>query len=173
MEHYWYATIRASFSVVLISLPGVSLVTGGRSPSLSDNGSDSHLMYITSVSCTLLIHCSLDDRLLGDVSNKLLLSTAIMENADLNLPPNIKLVAHATARNATIATQAINAGSVIVSSPSYASILLRNEKGSRCDACFRRAIAGNALRRCSGCGSYWYCDDKCAKGYSECADNPF
>uniref|UniRef100_A0A8H7XZH3 SET domain-containing protein n=1 Tax=Psilocybe cubensis TaxID=181762 RepID=A0A8H7XZH3_PSICU len=78
------------------------------------------------------------------------------------LPKNIELAPHSTARNKAIAKLDIKAGDSILSTPSFASILLESQKGRRCDNCFRLPPEGcPPLKRCAGCGSYWYCDAQC------------
>ncbi|KAF8903151.1 hypothetical protein CPB84DRAFT_1814772 [Gymnopilus junonius] len=76
------------------------------------------------------------------------------------LPQTIKLVSHPKARDQSVATTQIKAGSSILTTPAFASILLDSEKGRRCDNCFRLP-QDKPLRRCTGCGSYWYCNAEC------------
>ncbi|KIK01870.1 hypothetical protein K443DRAFT_678014 [Laccaria amethystina LaAM-08-1] len=73
----------------------------------------------------------------------------------------LRLVPHPKARDQAISIKKLEAGSLILSTPSFASILLATQKGHRCDTCFRLPADGTSLRRCTGCGSYWYCDLDC------------
>ncbi|KAF9013276.1 hypothetical protein BDQ17DRAFT_1386869 [Cyathus striatus] len=75
--------------------------------------------------------------------------------------PAICLLPHPTARSHAIAAKFISAGSILVSVPSLASVLVEREKGRRCDSCHRVQCVERSLRKCSGCASYWYCDIKC------------
>ncbi|KAF9475654.1 hypothetical protein BDN70DRAFT_883477 [Pholiota conissans] len=77
------------------------------------------------------------------------------------LPDSLGLVPHPSARAKCVARTQFNPGSRILSTPAYAAILLDTEKGRRCDSCFRLTSDEVSLKRCSGCGSYWYCDTKC------------
>ena len=73
----------------------------------------------------------------------------------------LRLVPHPKARDQAISIKNLEAGSLILSTPSFATVLLATQKGYRCDACFRLPADGTSLRRCTGCGSYWYCDVDC------------
>lgn len=78
------------------------------------------------------------------------------------LPKNVELVPHTTARDKAIAKVDIKAGEYILSTPSFTSSLLEHEKGRRCDNCFRLPSEGSPpLKKCTGCGCYWYCDAQC------------
>ncbi|KAI6016485.1 hypothetical protein BKA83DRAFT_4336885 [Pisolithus microcarpus] len=55
-------------------------------------------------------------------------------------------------------------GSVLVAVPCLAKVVLDTEKGRRCDHCLA-ADQCQRLRRCSGCGSYWYCDVRCQRSH--------
>ena len=74
---------------------------------------------------------------------------------------SLKLVPHPIARDQVVSTAPLRAGSSVLSTFAFATILLGSEKGRRCDACFRLSNANRPLRRCSGCGSYWYCNAQC------------
>ena len=73
----------------------------------------------------------------------------------------LRLVPHPKARDQAISIKNLEAGSPILSTPSFATVLLATQKDYRCDACFRLPADGTSLRRCTGCGSYWYCDVDC------------
>ncbi|KAF5360478.1 hypothetical protein D9756_005029 [Leucocoprinus leucothites] len=75
--------------------------------------------------------------------------------------PNVELTSHPAARSQARATQAISAGSIIISVPAFAFALLDAEKGQRCDVCFRRSHETRHLKKCTGCASYYYCDADC------------
>jgi SET and MYND domain-containing protein len=79
------------------------------------------------------------------------------------LPPTLRLASDPVARSKCLATACIKAGSQIFTEESFATILLSEETGKRCDACFRLPSSkdNNHLKKCSGCGSYWYCDAQC------------
>ncbi|KAF8967151.1 hypothetical protein BDZ97DRAFT_569682 [Flammula alnicola] len=77
------------------------------------------------------------------------------------VPDSVELVPHPSARDKCIAKTQFRPGSPILSTYAFAAILLDSEKGRRCDACFRIASHKTPLKRCSGCGSYWYCDAQC------------
>jgi hypothetical protein len=77
------------------------------------------------------------------------------------LPGVLKLVPHPVARDKVISTARLRAGLSVLSTFGFATILLDSEKGRRCDACFRLSNESRSLRRCSGCGSYWYCNAQC------------
>lgn len=72
----------------------------------------------------------------------------------------VELQPDAKARSKAVARKDIAVGSTIFSTPAFATALLDDEKGHRCDYCLRERPN---LKRCSGCGSYWYCDAKCAQ----------
>jgi hypothetical protein len=78
----------------------------------------------------------------------------------LHLPSGIKLQDDARARSRAVASNILPAGSVVLSDSCLAAALLPSEKGRRCDACYRMS-KDKALRKCSGCASYWYCDTDC------------
>jgi len=75
----------------------------------------------------------------------------------------LRLVPHPKARDQAISIKNLEAGSLILSTPFFATVLLATQKGHRCDACFRLPADGTSLRRCTGCGSYWYCDVDCSE----------
>ncbi|KDR82823.1 hypothetical protein GALMADRAFT_1348489 [Galerina marginata CBS 339.88] len=77
------------------------------------------------------------------------------------LPDNVELIPHSQARDKSVAKQIFKAGACILSTSAFASILLDSEKGRRCDNCFRFPALDKTLKRCTGCGSYWYCDAQC------------
>ena len=89
----------------------------------------------------------------------MILSKFVMELPS-ELPPAIELVPHPHARDQAVARSFIKAGSSILTTPTFACILIDTEKGRRCDHCFRLP-QDKALKRCTGCGSYWYCDVEC------------
>ncbi|KAK7048370.1 hypothetical protein R3P38DRAFT_2868936 [Favolaschia claudopus] len=60
-------------------------------------------------------------------------------------------------RSQAVARKVLPAGCVIVSSPALATALLPQEKGKRCDTCYRIL----PLHRCTGCAAYWYCSTDC------------
>ncbi|EJC98158.1 SET domain-containing protein [Fomitiporia mediterranea MF3/22] len=70
----------------------------------------------------------------------------------------IQLSDHPTARNLALAKHALLPGQNILTDSALATALLPEQKGLRCDACFRKA---HTLRRCSGCVAYWYCGKDC------------
>jgi hypothetical protein len=72
----------------------------------------------------------------------------------------LELQDDARARSRAVASKTIAAGSVILSDSYLAAVLLPSEKGRRCDTCYRMS-KDKALRKCSGCASYWYCDTNC------------
>ncbi len=74
------------------------------------------------------------------------------------LPDTLLLVPDSISRNKSIANTFFQGGSQIFSNESLATILLDHDKGRRCDACFWQ---NNHLKKCSGCGCYWYCDVQC------------
>ncbi|KAH7915857.1 hypothetical protein BJ138DRAFT_1141031 [Hygrophoropsis aurantiaca] len=80
---------------------------------------------------------------------------------DLFHSDNVGLEPHPTARDKAVAKNVLRTGSLILSIPSLATILLPTEKGQRCDCCFSSQSSGVTLRRCTGCASYWYCGTKC------------
>ncbi|KIM43208.1 hypothetical protein M413DRAFT_398217 [Hebeloma cylindrosporum] len=79
----------------------------------------------------------------------------------MKIPEWLDLVPHATARDKCIAKTSLNEGSCIFTEPAFTTILLPSEKGQRCDNCFRLPSGKVRLQRCTGCGSYWYCDTQC------------
>ncbi|KAG6831936.1 hypothetical protein H0H92_006537 [Tricholoma furcatifolium] len=80
----------------------------------------------------------------------------------------VRLESHPTARNRAVATADIVEGTIIVIIPSLSSVLLPSQKGLRCDYCFRKSDGERTLRKCTGCGSYWYCSTECqAKQWKE------
>ncbi|KAI6028060.1 hypothetical protein PISMIDRAFT_98964 [Pisolithus microcarpus 441] len=88
----------------------------------------------------------------------------------------IVLQAHPTARDKAVSEIRASAGSVLVAVPCLAKVVLDTEKGRRCDHCLA-ADQCQRLRRCSGCGSYWYCDVRCQRSHwpthkRYCADFP-
>ncbi|KAI5824841.1 SET domain-containing protein [Schizophyllum commune Tattone D] len=75
---------------------------------------------------------------------------------------HIQLQPHPRARDQVVATTDFTEGSVIFKQHALATALLPAEKGRRCDACSRLAF-DRALRRCSGCAEYYYCDEHCQR----------
>ena len=78
----------------------------------------------------------------------------------LHLSSGIQLQDDARARGRAVASKFLAAGSVVPSDSCLTAVLLPSEKGRRCDACYRMS-KDRALRKCSGCASYWYCDTDC------------
>ena len=76
----------------------------------------------------------------------------------LSLPPTLRLASDPVARNKCVVTTLIKEGSAIFTEESFVDVLLTREKGKRCDACF---CLHKQLKKCSGCGWYWYCDAQC------------
>ncbi|KAF9533121.1 hypothetical protein CPB83DRAFT_757950 [Crepidotus variabilis] len=76
------------------------------------------------------------------------------------LPQSLQLVSDPKSRNKCIAKTYSQAGSLLFSEESFAAILLFKEKSYRCDTCFQRPSA-ISLKKCSGCGGYWYCNAEC------------
>ncbi|KAF9556751.1 hypothetical protein CPC08DRAFT_710983 [Agrocybe pediades] len=74
------------------------------------------------------------------------------------IPNTLRLASHENARDKAVATGHLDPGSSILKTPAFAAILLDSEKGRRCDHCFRKNAG---LKKCTGCGSYWYCDAHC------------
>ncbi|KAH8114566.1 SET domain-containing protein [Phellopilus nigrolimitatus] len=72
---------------------------------------------------------------------------------------HVRLLDHSTARNQAAAKHRLSPGTTIVFDVALSAVLIPEEKGSRCDACFRRSQ--NDLKRCSGCVEYWYCGLDC------------
>lgn len=84
------------------------------------------------------------------------------------LPDSLSLQHHQTARDKTVSTCRLPAGTVILSVRSLTSILIPKEKGRRCDFCHSCTPQDRSrLQRCTGCASYWYCDSKCTHDPSE------
>jgi hypothetical protein len=83
---------------------------------------------------------------------------------------NSALASDTVARSKCLATSFIKEGSRIFAEESFATVLLIREKGKRCDACFRLPSQGNHLKKCSGCGCYWYCDVQCMSDNHLCCD---
>lgn len=81
----------------------------------------------------------------------------------IDTPDTLKLVDHPTARNAAVATRKLPIGSVILSEPVLTSVLFSDKTGRRCDYCHRSDETEPELkiRRCTGCGVQWYCDEQC------------
>ncbi|KAI6144743.1 hypothetical protein BKA82DRAFT_16737 [Pisolithus tinctorius] len=77
----------------------------------------------------------------------------------------VVLQAHPTARDTAVSETRVSAGTVLVAVPCLAQVLLGAEKGRRCDCCLTPEEADLRLRRCSGCGSYWYCDAQCQRAH--------
>ncbi len=75
--------------------------------------------------------------------------------------PNVRVTPHKTARNQAVANGDLSAGSTILATPALSTVLTFEEKGQRCDSCFRRPKDGSKLKKCSGCAGYWYCDQTC------------
>ncbi|KAF9463041.1 hypothetical protein BDZ94DRAFT_1309149 [Collybia nuda] len=74
---------------------------------------------------------------------------------------NIRLQNHPSARSQAVATVPITEASKIISVDAFAAVLIASEKGKRCDGCFQIKSEDRLLRKCTGCGSYWYCDSIC------------
>jgi SET and MYND domain-containing protein len=71
----------------------------------------------------------------------------------------IKLEPHAFGgRTKAVAVAHLSAGSLLVACEAFATVLLSEEKGRRCDYCHRRR---SALQKCSACAGYFYCDATC------------
>ncbi|KAJ7288313.1 hypothetical protein C8J57DRAFT_1279819 [Mycena rebaudengoi] len=71
----------------------------------------------------------------------------------------IKLEPHAFGgRTKAVAVAHLSAGSLLVACEAFATVLLPEEKGRRCDYCHRRR---SALQKCSACAGYFYCDATC------------
>ncbi|KAJ3531387.1 hypothetical protein NMY22_g8174 [Coprinellus aureogranulatus] len=87
-------------------------------------------------------------------------TSIFMNAAEWTTLPNalIELQPDDRARNKAVARKDIPVGSTVFSTPAFATVLQDNQKGHRCDYCLRKQLN---LKRCSGCGSYWYCDAKC------------
>ncbi|KIK52040.1 hypothetical protein GYMLUDRAFT_50106 [Collybiopsis luxurians FD-317 M1] len=73
---------------------------------------------------------------------------------------NVYLEPHPTARERCMASIPFSAGDIILSSPSFVDVLLPAEKGQRCDNC-HRFLGSGSLKRCTGCASFFYCDQAC------------
>ncbi|KAJ8516899.1 hypothetical protein ONZ45_g5832 [Pleurotus djamor] len=80
----------------------------------------------------------------------------------LPLPDTLTLEASPSARNKAVATRQLQAGEVIFTESTLATVLYEKEKGHRCDACL---VLREKLQRCSGCASYFYCDAVCQKSH--------
>ncbi|KAF9267383.1 SET domain-containing protein [Marasmius fiardii PR-910] len=76
------------------------------------------------------------------------------------LGPTLRLNAHPQARDQCTASVSFSPGSVILSVPSFGTALLPSQKSRRCDSCHRLGTPSQ-LKKCSGCASFWYCDEKC------------
>ncbi|TDL22238.1 SET domain-containing protein [Rickenella mellea] len=77
---------------------------------------------------------------------------------------NVALRAHPKARSQAVARHRIHLLTDIIKVEALATILLPDEKGKRCDACFHHPPRRNnspPLKRCSGCAAYWYCNTRC------------
>ncbi|KAL4075138.1 hypothetical protein V8B97DRAFT_1867380 [Scleroderma yunnanense] len=79
------------------------------------------------------------------------------------IPQTLALRPHPTARDKTVSTTKLLAGTPILTVPCLSKVLLPDQKQYRCDFCFRIPDPDhdNPLRRCTGCVSYLYCDNKC------------
>ncbi|KLO16794.1 hypothetical protein SCHPADRAFT_937656 [Schizopora paradoxa] len=86
---------------------------------------------------------------------------AMKEYLDSNNYTNIRLSPHSVARNQAVANGDLPAGCTIVDSPALSAVLTFEEKGLRCDTCFRRPARTFKLKKCSGCAEYWYCNEIC------------
>ncbi|TFK52419.1 hypothetical protein OE88DRAFT_1401683 [Heliocybe sulcata] len=73
----------------------------------------------------------------------------------------LQLGRHSTARDAALAIVTLQPGETLLSVPSWTTALLPSEKSRRCDWCGRLSPPGESLKKCSGCGCYWYCGSKC------------
>lgn len=73
----------------------------------------------------------------------------------------LDIKSHHVARDMAVAACPIAAGQCVLTTTALTTSLLPHEKGRRCDYCFRLAADGHKLSRCSGCGSFWYCDVHC------------
>lgn len=88
--------------------------------------------------------------------------TLTMPSCHITVPQNLALQPHPIARNKTVAVTKLSAGTTILTVPCLCKVLLPAEKSLRCDFCLCIPDPNqNALRRCTGCISYWYCDTKC------------
>lgn len=65
---------------------------------------------------------------------------------------------HQITRNAVYAKKKLEPGTILMEEKVLSSVLLPEAKGSRCDCCLRE---GKAMKRCSGCAAYFYCDTVC------------
>ena len=75
---------------------------------------------------------------------------------------------HPVARSAVYSKQRMAPGTVLMEENALTSVLLPEQKGSRCDFCLRRRSSSETLKRCTGCVSYFYCDAAC-KWSPDCA----
>ncbi|OBZ71242.1 Histone-lysine N-methyltransferase ASHR1 [Grifola frondosa] len=73
----------------------------------------------------------------------------------------VRLVPHPTARNKASAVTPLTSGSIITSVPCLSTSLLPSMKGKRCDGCLQLPSEHISLRKCTGCGSFWYCGTTC------------
>ncbi|KAF5315168.1 hypothetical protein D9619_007076 [Psilocybe cf. subviscida] len=73
----------------------------------------------------------------------------------------MKVVSDPMARDKCVAEVEITGGQCLLSTQALETALLDSQKGQRCDNCFQLPSQNQSLKRCSGCGSYWYCDDSC------------
>lgn len=87
------------------------------------------------------------------------LATTVPLRGSMAWDLHVSLTAHPTARNKAVAKHDIAPGETILTDRALAVALLPEQKGQRCDACFRRS---STLKRCSGCAEYWYCGYDCS-----------
>lgn len=82
------------------------------------------------------------------------------------LPDIISLVPDQASRDKCVASIQLKRGSALLSDSAYVTALLNNEKGRRCDFCLSLPRISASLKRCTGCGSYWYCNEICDRSSS-------
>ncbi|KAI0345845.1 hypothetical protein BDW22DRAFT_1324583 [Trametopsis cervina] len=82
-------------------------------------------------------------------------------NSNSQIPSNIHLKSHPTARDQACAANYTFAGTIVLQVEALATALLPSEKGQRCDNCMRRPETGTRLAKCTGCAEYWYCGTTC------------
>jgi len=88
------------------------------------------------------------------------LPTFIMNAIDV--PDTLRLADHPSARNAAVATRNLPIGSVVMAERVFISVLFHDKAGHRCDCCHRSESEPELrIRKCTGCGVQWYCDETC------------